>query len=227
MSKQNNNNTLLKLPQPHAILFDWDNTLADTWPVIHEALNKTFKSYGLREWGVEETRTHVHKSMRDAFPELFGDKWEQAAKEYHRHFVKSHIEQLTPLAGAKEVLDRLIKTDIYLAVVSNKTGKFLREEVTHLGWDKYFTKVVGATDAEADKPHPAPVHMALDGSKIIPSEKIWFIGDTLTDLECANNTGCTPIFFGDSQIPLDYQDKSVTHTRNHSEFLNLIKNTLS
>jgi len=27
------------LVRPHAILFDWDNTLVDSWGTIHEALN--------------------------------------------------------------------------------------------------------------------------------------------------------------------------------------------
>ena len=29
-----------RLPRPRAILFDWDNTLVDSWVTIHEALNK-------------------------------------------------------------------------------------------------------------------------------------------------------------------------------------------
>ena len=35
---------LLRLPQ--AALFDWDNTLVDTWPVIHEAMNTTLSAMG-------------------------------------------------------------------------------------------------------------------------------------------------------------------------------------
>ena len=30
-----------RLPRPRAILFDWDNTLVDSWVTIHEALNIT------------------------------------------------------------------------------------------------------------------------------------------------------------------------------------------
>ena len=29
-------------PPPRAIIFDWDNTLVDVWPAIHDALNTTF-----------------------------------------------------------------------------------------------------------------------------------------------------------------------------------------
>jgi phosphoglycolate phosphatase len=30
------------MQRPRAILFDWDNTLVDSWAVIHEALVVTF-----------------------------------------------------------------------------------------------------------------------------------------------------------------------------------------
>jgi phosphoglycolate phosphatase len=34
-----------KLSIPRAILFDWDNTLVDTWPLIHTAMNGRWKKY--------------------------------------------------------------------------------------------------------------------------------------------------------------------------------------
>ena len=46
-------------------------------------------------------------------------------------------------------------------VVSNKAGAFLRREVTYLGWNRFFGPVVGAGDAVADKPAPAPLLLAL------------------------------------------------------------------
>ena len=47
-------------------------------------------------------------------------------------------------------------------VVSNKAGRFLRAEVAHLGWAAHFGAVIGAGDAAADKPDPAPILLALD-----------------------------------------------------------------
>jgi phosphoglycolate phosphatase len=34
------------LALPKAVIFDWDNTLVDSWPVIHHALNETLEAYG-------------------------------------------------------------------------------------------------------------------------------------------------------------------------------------
>ena len=63
---------------PQAVLFDWDNTLVDTWPVIHEAMNTTLAAMGHPQWRMEETKDRVRLALREAFPPMFGDRWEDA-----------------------------------------------------------------------------------------------------------------------------------------------------
>ncbi len=175
---------------PKALIFDWDNTLVDTWPAIHDALNHTLEAMGHIPWTFEETRQKVRKSMRESFPDLFGERWEEAGDVFYARFEESHIARLKALEGAENMLKALHSKGYYLAVVSNKTGKYLREEADHLGWNKYFQKVIGAGDAKRDKPHPSPVDLALEGSGIPRGSHVWFVGDTDVDLECAHNAEC-------------------------------------
>ena len=179
--------------RPKAILFDWDNTLIDSWVVIQDALNATFVEFGVEQWSLDETKTRVAKSMRDSFPELFGDQWEEAGKAFYKHFESIHLDRLTPLPGAARALEELFDLGIYLGVVSNKTGKLLRAEAQKLGWDKHFGKIIGATDAPNDKPAKDPVLMALAQSGFEPGPDVWFVGDARIDMECAVNAGCIPI----------------------------------
>src|SRR3546814_10163647 len=44
------------LPAPRAILFDWANTLVDSWAVIHPAMTATFAPLDVRPWPLAETR---------------------------------------------------------------------------------------------------------------------------------------------------------------------------
>lgn len=185
------------LSQPKAILFDWDNTLADTWPTIYQAMHHTFETFGKTPWTLEETKQNVHRSMKDAFPIIFGNQAEDAGKIYQSYFRAHHLEELLPLPNAESVLDYLHDTSIFLSVVSNKTGINLRKEIDHLQWGHYFDSIVGASDAARDKPAPDPVHKALHGSGIEPGEHVWFIGDSITDMECAHNTGCLPLYLGE------------------------------
>lgn len=182
-----------KLALPRAIIFDWDNTLVDTWPVIHESLRVTFETYGLTPWTMEEAKVRVRKSMRDSFPALFGDKWEEAGEVFYKRFGEIHMEKLEPLPGAEQLLSTLKELGIYLGVVSNKQGPYLRTEADGLDWSKYFGRLVGANDAHADKPNRAPIDMVLEQAGINAGPDVWFVGDADIDMECGQNAGCTPI----------------------------------
>lgn len=181
---------------PKAVLFDWDNTLVDSWGTIHEALAATFLTMGHEPWTFEETRARVRQSLRDTFPKMFGDRWEEARDLYLRHFKAIHLDRLTPLLGAEALIEELAERGFWLGVVSNKTGPVLRREAARLGWDRHFRRLVGATDARADKPDPAVVELALDGSGILAGEEVWFVGDTGIDMECALGAGCVPVLVG-------------------------------
>lgn len=178
---------------PAAVLLDWDNTLVDSWPMIYGALRETFLALKRQPWTLEETKQRVHRSLRDSFPDLFGEDWQRAMQLYYDAFEQRHLNQLTPLPGAERLLRELRAKEIYLALVSNKTGRYLRIEVEHLGWRGYFTRAVGAGDAARDKPAKDAALMALEGSNLPPDAVIWFVGDSASDMEIAHNAGCIPI----------------------------------
>lgn len=187
---------------PRAVVFDWDNTLVDTWQTIHEALVLTFEAMGHPPWSLEETKSRVRHSLRDSFPHVFGDAWEEAKGVYLRSFEAIHLERLAPLPGAGALVEALDRAGRTMALVSNKTGRLLRAEVAALGWSDRFHRVVGAGDATADKPHRAPVDLALEGSGIPAGETVWFVGDTEVDVECARNAGCIPVLVHGAPPPV-------------------------
>jgi phosphoglycolate phosphatase len=208
----------MELTRPKAILFDWDNTLVNTWPVIHEALHNTFTQLGREPWSIETVKQRVSRSMRDSFPELFGDTWEEAASIYQKHYRDIHLAKLEALADAEALLSYLKKQPVYVAVVSNKKGSNLRLEAEHLGWTHYFSKLIGANDTPRDKPSPEPVIAALEGSGIAPGKDVWFVGDSTVDMEVAHATGCVPIWYG--ELPSELM-KHPFHSRagNHLEMV--------
>jgi phosphoglycolate phosphatase len=179
--------------RPRAILFDWDNTLVDSWPVIHQALGATFEAMGHEPWSFEQTKINVRLSLRDSFPKMFGDRWQDAMKVFYGAFEQTHIEKLKPLAGAAEMLRSLSSAGLYLAIVSNKTGRYLRKESSHLGWEGLFAQMVGAGDAAQDKPAAEALLLALDGSEFEPGPAVWFVGDSGIDMEIAHRTRCVPV----------------------------------
>jgi phosphoglycolate phosphatase len=178
---------------PSALIFDWDNTLVDTWPTIHDALNIMLPQMGHAPWSIAETKGRVRQSLRDAFPVLFGERWEEARRLYLDAFEAIHLNRLHPLPGAEALIAGLAAEGRFLALVSNKTGRLLRKEVEALGWSRHFARIIGAGDAERDKPDRAPVDLALHGSPYTAGAGVWFIGDTDIDMACALNSGCLPV----------------------------------
>jgi phosphoglycolate phosphatase len=181
---------------PRAILFDWDNTLVNTWPTITECYSDTFTALGLAPWTTEEVQARAHGSLRDHFPKLFGERAGEAERVFYETFHRIHLDRLEPLPGAADLLARCHDAGCYVAVVSNKVGDNLRVELAHLGWGKWIKKAVGARDAKRDKPAPDPIFMALDGTGIAPDHDVWMVGDTPADLKCAHAAGVLPVLFG-------------------------------
>jgi phosphoglycolate phosphatase len=181
---------------PTVLLYDWDNTLVDAWAGITAALNAAFEAFALPLWSVEDTRNRVRVSMRESFPVMFGDRWEDARDIFYRALTRNHLEHVTPMPGIEAVLQAGSRRP--QAVVSNKNGEFLRREVQHLGWGGFFGPVVGAGDAVADKPDPAPLLLALGRMDVLPDASVWYVGDTALDMQAARAAGVTAVLLGDA-----------------------------
>jgi phosphoglycolate phosphatase len=200
------------LEKPKAILLDWDNTLADSWGVIHKCLNKAFEAYDLEPWSLDDLRNNrgnIHHSLRQSFPRFFGDKWEDARDIYYKHFKDCHIAEIKLLEGADKTIEKLAESDAYVAIVSNKTGQYLRDELEHLKISDHFDAIIGATDAKNDKPYADPLHLALEKSEMSKndfSNHVWMVGDSKTDIEAAKNFGCKGIQYGSAVLESEYDD---------------------
>ena len=202
---------MTRLPPPTAILFDWDNTLIDGWAAIAVALNAVFARHGMPRWSAAEAQANVRGSMRDTFPAMFGAAWQDDAALFYATLADRHLDYLRPLNGAAELLAAC--QTVPLAVVSNKSGPILRREVAHLGWGPAFGAVVGAGDASADKPHPAPLKLALDRLRVEPGPKVWFVGDTALDMQAARAAGCCAVLLGSAP-----HGGGVDHARPDAQF---------
>ena len=198
--------------RPSLLLYDWDNTLVDGWAGIAGALNAAFAAFDKPLWTVQETKNRVRVSLRESFPPMFGDRWEEARDIFYAAFNEKHLSYVQPMPGVQAALDAGATWP--QGVVSNKAGGFLRTEVTHLGWDRHFGAVIGAGDAAADKPSPAPIFMALDQLCRTADTSVWYVGDTALDMVAARAAGVTAVLIGDAS-----HDGGVEHAAPDIHFL--------
>jgi phosphoglycolate phosphatase len=187
----------MKQGPPAVLLYDWDNTLVDAWAGITAALNAVFTEFDRPLWTIEDTRNNVRVSLRDSFPVMFGDRWEHARDIFYQTLTRTHLDHVSPMPGVPEVLAAAGAWP--QGVVSNKAGAFLRREVEHLGWGSFFGPVIGAGDAPADKPDPAPIHLALARFGHTADRSVWYMGDTALDMQTARAAGVTAVLIGNAE----------------------------
>lgn len=184
-------------PSPRALIFDWDNTLVDNWVTIREAINAALVAFGHPAWTPQEALQRVRRSLRDSFPQIFGENWRDARRIFYETFEARHLDTLRVIPGAERILALAVERGLYLGVVSNKTGYLLRREADKLEWTEKFGVLAGAGDADKDKPAPDPIHLVLKDTGIEPGRDVWFVGDAPIDTACARAAGCTAIIVGD------------------------------
>jgi phosphoglycolate phosphatase len=190
----------MPLHLPRAIIFDWDNTLVDSWEAIARAINDVRGKYGLAIWSLPEIKANCTRAARDSFPEWFGAKWQEAYDYYYRRFDEVRKEsKIKELNGAETLLRWLKSQNVPCFVVSNKHGEYLRMEAAMLGWQDLFAAIVGAQDAAKDKPARDVIDMALHKADIKAAGNVWFVGDSEIDVQCARNADCTPVLIGDEE----------------------------
>lgn len=191
------------LKKPHLIIFDYDNTLVDSWPQDFETSNEALKELGLSPMDAIEMLQLPHVPAVTALVEATGLPYETVKTTYNRIYDRIHQELAPPLPGAERLLEKLQDMGILTAVISNKEHDLLHNTLERIGWTKYFNTFYGAHKNKPYKPDPKVID---EITNILPypisRKNIFFVGDALsTDISCALRGGVTPIWM--SQYSVD------------------------
>ena len=183
---------------PQAVFFDWDGTLANTIPLLFRAHNHVRELMGFDAWSMVEFYSNLRFSSLDLYPRIYGERAEEALSTLYRFMHDNHLDHIEALNGAEEILKELHAGGCTVGIVSNKRHDLLVKEIAHMGWDKYISCAVGAGQAERDKPYPDPLLKAFEQANMKPHPEkgwgyVWYVGDTVTDMELAANVGCKAV----------------------------------
>ena len=184
------------LDSAEAVLFDLDGTLLDTARDLVNALHIVCDEEQQPAPDVEIAARYVSTGaiglVRLAFPEH-----DEAALEALRQRLVTTYEQnlcihTAAYPGIPEVLDELDRARIPWGVVTNKM-KYLAEPIlAHLDLLGRCATVVGGDTATHNKPHPAPIHFALEAMQIKPDRAV-YVGDAEKDILAGKAAGTRTI----------------------------------
>jgi len=166
-----------------AVLFDLDGTLADSEPLIAQAVSESAAAFGY-ELSSGDVIPRIGPPMPIMLQQMLPigpDEAQTIYEEYQRRYNSRFVPQTQPLPGAVELLASLRARDVAMAVVTNKNefgGKVLVEA---MGWTSLFRVVVGMDTAGAGKPAPDGILHALGVVGAGPDETA-FVGDSSADM---------------------------------------------
>lgn len=178
-----------------AVFFDWDGTLVDSIPLLFSAHNHVRNAMGKDAWTRDEYRAAMLSSTREIYPKIYGADAQKAQDMLYAFIFENHLKELHILDGAKQVVESLAALNIPMGVVSNKRDDVIKREIEHLGWNKFFQVYNGAGVAAKDKPSGAPLlHGIAQHPQNLTINDIVYVGDTESDLGCAQDAGCPCIY---------------------------------
>ena len=155
-----------------AVLFDLDGTLADSEPLIAQAVSESCAAFGYSV-RPEQVRERIGPPMPVMLQSLLPIDLAEALaiyEDYQARYNGTFVPRTQPLPGAIELLDALRGRGAPMAVVTNKNEIGGKTLVEALGWTSRFAVVVGMDTAAKAKPAPDPAIHALAVIGATPGE---------------------------------------------------------
>lgn len=178
------------------VIFDLDGTLANTLQDLANAVN-----YGLSKLGVAIPLLEEYKLfVGDGTDKMIERALKQhATKEnisfvkkcYLEHYGKHFVDTTYAYSGMPELVDKLVKKGVIVAVVTNKVDSMAATVVKKLYGDK-FNLVWGQRDGVPAKPDPTLTLLALKELGLNPNDCA-FVGDSSNDVLTGVNAGLYPV----------------------------------
>lgn len=179
------------------VLFDWDNTLAESRSSLTTAVNQVLAAYGLPEWEISKQKRNKDLSFKDNFSYVFGENKAQKAYEEYREIYKKIVpSKISSFHYAQEVIDFFLTQGKKLMIVTNKERQLLEFELPFLYKPECFCNITCGHEAPADKPSGEQINFALKGyisPEEINPQTVWMIGDSHQDSRAAKAAGVQAI----------------------------------
>lgn len=187
------------------IIWDFDGTLFDTYPVMA----KVFKEL-LREKGIEEPLEEILKQMKVSASSAlrYYEKKYQIGKEFVTEYKKrkreSEFELSKPFEGIEEICKYIHSTNRKNYILTHR-GDSTIELLKIYDLHSYFSDFITSKQGFERKPSPDAIYYLINKYNMNHSEAI-MIGDRDLDLLSGKNAGISACYFTDGNEKNDNAD---------------------
>ena len=206
------------------ILFDWDDTLANTFSARVSALDRVFRQYDLTDMQAAEfLRNLKGTSFEAALTKLQGEIGlrDNLFDAYRLSYWTKSAGEISLYTGVKRMLEMLKSRGFKLGIVTQKGRDIdfqgcrvgVMKELEELAVADFFQVVVGMEDTPYQKPHPSGLNLAIRRLGVRAAETL-FVGDTEADINAAIAGGCWSCY-----ATWGIRDDAQTSNCRHADFI--------
>jgi HAD superfamily hydrolase (TIGR01549 family) len=165
------------------VLFDWDGTLLNSYSADSSAYLAMFKEMGVG-WGLVELAEHYSPNWYDVYRAagLPEHHWDAADTAWRKHYAL-HRPKL--MRGARKILDTVGRR-YKLGLVTSGDRDRVHRQLREFRLAGSFHAKVCSGDTEHKKPHPGPLHFALECIGLA-AEHCAYVGDSAEDVQMAKS----------------------------------------
>ncbi|MDO4476203.1 MAG: HAD hydrolase-like protein [Lachnospiraceae bacterium] len=189
-----------------AVLFDLDGTLIDSSEGITKAVQYALRHYGIEEPDLDKLRGFIGPPLGGSFQKYYGfsrEQGQEAIGVYREYYRPRGIFECCLYPGVETTIRELKARGYRIGLASSKPEIFCRQILEHFDILELFDEVGGATEDERIVTKEDVLAEVMHRMGEVPKERIWLIGDTVFDIEGANQAGIRSIGvsygFGDTQ----------------------------
>lgn len=178
--------------KPKAIIFDFDQTLADSTEAVVACIDYALVGLGFPQAPAETVRRAIGLSLEATLEALTGSRDPRHQVSFRELFVE-HADRVMVartefLDGVPSALSDLRALGFRLAIVSTKYRYRIEAILDRHGARHLFEVIVGGEDTARHKPDPEGLDLAMRRLGIRPPQGL-YVGDHLVDAEAAAAAG--------------------------------------
>jgi phosphoglycolate phosphatase len=187
-----------------AVLFDLDGTLIDSSEGIIKSAQYALTHFGIEETDMQNLMSFIGPPLAYSFKNRYGfseEKAREAVGVYRERYTKIGIFECSLYPGVRECIEQLKAMGYLIGMASSKPEESCRRILEHFDLIDLFDDVVGSTpDGKIDTKEQVLSEVMRRWHEI-PTTEMCLIGDTIFDVEGANEKEipciCVSYGFGD------------------------------
>ena len=183
-----------------AVIWDFDGTLFNTYPIMVNAFNKALRIRGYEE-AEDEILRHMKVSVREAVNHYtyYYNLDDRFRSDYERNEEEADASYAQPFPFAREICEGITASGGKNFIVTHRSRSSAEKYLMEYNMMSLFTEIVGKEMNFKRKPDPEAYYYLLNKHSLSP-EEVLIVGDREFEAKAAENAGIHCCLFDSNRI---------------------------